>query len=451
MQNGKAALSIIGYNYKKQITPNQIIELLKPIYRDDDTDTEMSNSLFYPIRHKINKIGISKFFHTQLTKMNESENFSCNYCGKLGASALVSYIFPFITTLKRYPNIYSMGKIQSLNFCSRCMLISFAANSRWLFNVRSPLKSKTDFFSAIMFFSNNEIELRRFYRNFTERNLLPSWYTNIEILPQEFVSDSDNDNNYNETWFPEEFLALLVYFISRKIKRFNIVNKNLGAVLLSYNRTFSGMIPTTIYNSFDIVNDLFPFIKGVYNLSKNTKNENSFLILFKHLKKDVFSNQPDDYIFRGQFFRQLLLNRKFDWKTIQSIIMLKATEDKSIPFLKSFIITMCNELSLNLEKAAFSDGNKIGYNMGVKIKKNLENPKRLKKYIFDFRRCRRPKDFLSLLNLVQAQSESAIYDADIFVDDKFEIAKTGFLIGFSNAIFIKQKEQRDNNNTDGGK
>jgi hypothetical protein len=89
--------------------------------------------------------------------------------------------------------------------------------------------------------------------------------------------------------------------------------------------------------------------------------------------------------------------------------------------------------------------------MGVKIKKNLENPKRLKKYIFDFRRCRRPKDFLSLLNLVQAQSESAIYDADIFVDDKFEIAKTGFLIGFSNAIFIKQKEQRDNNNTDGGK
>ena len=453
MQNGKAALSIIGYNYKKQPTQNQISELLKPIYREDDTDTKISFSLFYPIRNQIknerNKIGFSKFFLKQLTKRIESKNFLCVYCGNQGSSEIISYIFPFITTIHKYPNIYSMGKIKSLNFCSKCMLISFAANSRWLFNVRNPT-NKIDFFSAIMFFANNEIELRRFYRNFTERNLLPSRYTNMEILPQEFASKRANENTYNATWFPEEFLALIIYFISKKIKRFNILNKNLGAILLSYNRNSSGAGATIIYNSFDIIDDLFPFIKGIYNLAKKTKNDDSFLILFKHLKKDLFSNKPDDYTFRRQFFRQLLLNKRFDWKTIQSIIMLKATEDKTIPFLKSFIITMSEELSLNSDKAVFAAGNNLGYRIGMKIKGYEINYKRLKKYIFDFRRCRRPKDFLSLLNLVQAQSESTVY-ADIFVNDKFEIAKTGFLIGFSNAIFTKENDKRNTDTTKGGK
>jgi hypothetical protein len=49
MQNGKAALSLIKYNYKLQPTQKNISELLNPIFQKNGKNTKLSYSLFYPL------------------------------------------------------------------------------------------------------------------------------------------------------------------------------------------------------------------------------------------------------------------------------------------------------------------------------------------------------------------------------------------------------------------
>lgn len=122
---------------------------------------------------------------------------------------------------------------------------------------------------------------------------------------------------------------------------------------------------------------------------------------------------------------------------IESLVILKASDNKTIPYLKSFITVLMDELSLT-GKDIFRDANNTGYSIGIAIKKKETNYKRLKKFLFDFRRRRRPEDLLDLLNLLQAHAETTLYNTDAFISpETFDMAKTGFLIGFSNAIIRK--------------
>lgn len=93
---------------------------------------------------------------------------------------------------------------------------------------------------------------------------------------------------------------------------------------------------------------------------------------------------------------------------------------------------------MSFEKTIFQSANEVGYHIGASLRKTETNPKRLKKTVYDFRRCRRPQELLDMLNLLQAQAETTVY-ADPFTHlQYFETAKTGFLIGLSNAIFTKK-------------
>ena len=106
--------------------------------------------------------------------------------------------------------------------------------------------------------------------------------------------------------------------------------------------------------------------------------------------------------------------------------------------LKPFILSMCDELILT-EKEIFEKANGVGYKIGSLLKKTKSNPNSRKKVIFNFRRCRKPMEFLDLLNLLQIQVETTVY-SNPFISEKenFEVAKTGFLIGLSNALFGKE-------------
>jgi hypothetical protein len=446
MQNGKAALSLIGYDISKLPSQKNFRSLLYPLYKRNGKGTKLAVLLFYPIynavaKEKRNRNGFASFFLKQITAKTNSK-LSCIYCGKNGAREMVSYVFPFITMIDKYPNIYSRGQIRSLNLCPQCMLISFAANSRLLFKANSPT-TKSDYISTVMFFSKDEKDLERFY-NFIEASLVPSSYTNMKI----FQKREDREYSYDKVWYPEELLAVLIDFISEKIADLKSLNKSLGALLFSCSRVSTGVSATTIYDSFEIINDLYPFIKAIDNLKSKTKNKNSFRILFRNLRKggdnsskglSSSKNNAGDFTDRRQFFRRLLIYRRLDWKLIESLVMLKASENRYIPFLKSFIFVLIDQLSLE-EKSTFQSASNTGYRFGKAVKENEKNPKRLKKLIFDFRRCRRLEDFLSLINLVQAQTENTVY-ADTFVHpEDFEITKTGFLIGFSNAIFETEKK-----------
>lgn len=401
---------------------------------------------FYPIYNKVNKkernkAGFAKFFHQALTKDPNSQ-LSCTYCGIQGANEMASYVFPFITKRDKYPNTYSWGEIKSLNFCPRCMLTSFAANNRLLFRAHSATR-KSDYISTVLFYSANDNQLAKFYSEFIQGTLAPTYYTNMRIL--ERVKKSQPE--YDILWYPEELLAVLIDYISTKIHDIRRLEKQLGALLFSCNRVSSGVSGTIIYDSFDIVDDLNPFIRGFHRLKQNTKKQDAFKIFFRNLRtgsinpivgaRTAFSTNIGDFTHRRNFFRKLLVHRRWDWKMIESLVILKASDNKTIPYLKSFITVLMDELSLT-GKDIFRDANNTGYSIGIAIKKKETNYKRLKKFLFDFRRRRRPEDLLDLLNLLQAHAETTLYNTDAFISpETFDMAKTGFLIGFSNAIIRK--------------
>lgn len=69
----------------------------------------------------------------------------------------------------------------------------------------------------------------------------------------------------------------------------------------------------------------------------------------------------------------MLVNRRWDWKTIESLVALKASDNKTIPYLKSFISVIMNELSM-LQKDLFEGANKIGNSIGKKLKTKETDP-----------------------------------------------------------------------------
>jgi|GEM_PF-4631564 len=159
MQNGLTALSKIGFREKGSLREQHVKSLLSPIYQKDGQRSRLSSSLFSnlsikPMKGETDKDRIAKHIYRRLSATNVNHKLSCIYCGNGGAKQAAKYIFPFITGREKYPNAYSMGNIDSLNFCSRCMLVSFASNSRWLFRA-STTKGGVEFISAIMFFSKN--------------------------------------------------------------------------------------------------------------------------------------------------------------------------------------------------------------------------------------------------------------------------------------------------------
>jgi hypothetical protein len=445
MQNGRVALSLVPHDIKKDPAGKVFRKLLYPLYRPNGRTTKLSFFLFYPIYNQVeerNMRGFAEFFHKALTR-KENSQLSCTYCGHEGANEMASYVFPFITMRDKYPNTYSWGEIRSLNFCSRCMLTSFAANNRLLFVANSPTR-KSDQISTVLFFSSNDNELAKFYSNFIEATLAPTYYTNMRILERVRRKPPD----YDKVFYPEELLAVLIDYISNEIHDLRRLGKQLGAMVFSCKRVSTGVSGTTIYDSFDIIDDLNPFIRGFYRFKQNVNNKDAFKIFFKNLRTTVvkkhevgspneYSIHQGDFIKRRHLFKGLLTYRRLDWKTIESIVMLKASENNIIPYLKSFISVIMDELSLS-ERDVFRDANNTGYDLGRTMKNKERNPKKLKKFLFDFRRCRRSPEFLTLLNLVQAQAETILYNTERFVSpEHFDMAKVGFLIGYSNAIFKK--------------
>jgi hypothetical protein len=446
MQNGLTALSKIGFREKGRLREQHVKNLLSTLYQTDGQRSRLSSYLYSNISIKPG-IGdtdidrIAKHIYRSLSAANVNHKLSCIYCGNDGAKQAAKYIFPFITGRDKYPNAYSMGKIDSLNFCSKCMLVSFASNSQWLFRA-STTKGGVEFISAIMFFSKNADALTIFYTSFIEKDLSPSIRSNMKIFQTEMQGVKlRHQYFYDRTWYAEELLAIFLDFLSNKIKLLKMLDKTLGALLFSFRRKLGTSNPTNIYDSFEVIDDLYPFIKAIARLKIRTRREDSFSILFANLREGGRSSLDiGGFVERNRFFRTLLIYRVINWKSVERLVMLKVSDRRSIPFLKPFITAMLEELSLSTASEIFEKGNRTGWDLGNKMKVKESNPNRLKKMIFDFRRCRTSDDFLSLVNLVQVQTGASITKDNVYAfvnTHDFEIAKPAFLIGFANAIFHK--------------
>ncbi len=295
----------------------------------------------------------------------------------------------------------------------------------------------------ILFFSYDDEVLKRFYDNFIQVLLKPTYFTNIDLPGVGKNKESDsNQYSYGRIWYPEDILAVIIDYISTKITQLYDIGENIGSLLFSFDRIPSGRNYINIYDSFDIIDDIYPFVKGFSLFKRKSNNPNSFIILFKSLLTN--NKNESDFILRRKILRNLLIFRRFDWKSIESLLMIKASENRSIPYVKSFILVLL-EIFL-LEKETFQSASNVGYKLGSLLKEIEGNPNRLKKFIFDLRRCRRLEDFLSIVNLMQTRASVSIFSKALFNNTNFEVIKVGFLIGYTNAIFESKKIEEKTTN-----
>ena len=455
MQNGKAALSMIGYDGSKDPNQKDFEKLLKPIFDIHGNTSKLSGILFAPILFLVTKPkpnkrrppyyvqgaggkanfrdGFAKFFAEKI-KENGNPTLDCMYCGENKALEIPSYAYPFITQKDKYPNAYSWGDVKSLALCQKCFLIGIAANNRIIFKAQQ-ITNHSAFISMILFFSKDEKDLSVFYKNFIDSTIVSKLFSNTNL----FEKSKPNAKGYDMVWYSEEVLFVFLHYISQKISRLHSIDKQLGATIFSYNFTKgTGGGGTKIYDSFEIIDSIDPFVSAIKKF--NEKNDiDAFKTFFRNLRFDEDYKKSGSFVLRRKFIRNLLIHKKIDWKIVEEFITLKMREDRIIPHMKSFIHVLLNELNMP-EKKEFDTVYKLGYRLGMETSKK-ENPNFGKKFMYQLKKTPNPPKFLETLQLLQSIIGALISKSDmlLFSEDqkKFRIRKTMFLMGFTNALISK--------------
>lgn len=413
IQNGETVI-------EEEITKDFIKNTLTSIFQQDGKNTAFSRAYFSQLNKNATNIdSLTEFIANSLEKQRESNNKTCSFCNKYGAFKLKGWIFPYVITKEKFPNIYSNGKVESLNICKKCAYKSILALNRVRFNAQKS--GNVEYLSYVMFFSNTTDNLRHFY-NVLQEDVKPNYFRNIT----EYLVD--------QVYYPYEFLAALLYNIAIRLEDYE--HYDLGAIII-------GLIPGSkkIYETVDIINYLNPIISICRHLY--TTNDKAFPILFYRLREEGRS-EPNLFIKRNIFFKTLLKFRSIDWTILEDILFYNISRNRSTPFITNFLYIIMEEFHMS-EKDLFEKVSNEGYKLGSELLRSEDNRRdRIKPILYELRRKRKLEEFLDAINLLQLKVEKQFYDKP-FKDnpEKFSRLKTFFLIGMTNAIFQSKGEKNE--------
>ncbi len=410
IQNGEA-------NYNDNINKDFIKDSLSNIFGKDGNHTAFSFAYFKQLNNK--NMGASKdtsfldaFSNYIYKTLNEKPtNKSCSICNTNGSFELKGWIYPFIISKDKFPNLYPNGKIEYLNVCKSCAYKSILAYKyiKFYFN--------GDNLSWILFFSDNASSLKRFINSAGgEKVMGAEYYTNVE---KNIIKDI--------IYYPYELLANLLYNISTKIEDYS--HYNLGAIVVGLTTGSK-----KIYSNGEIVNDLNPIIntfKELYN-----ENDKAFIPLFIGLRG--FTNSEDLHLKRNTFFKSIIVNKSINWSILEDILFHSIENNSSIPFIYDFLEIIMRELNLS-ERELFEEVSKEGWKIGNELKSiNNYEISKIKPMLYELRRKRKLEEFLDAINHLQLSIEKQFNDKPFKEHpERFVKLKTFFLIGMTNAIFTK--------------
>jgi len=403
-------------NYKDNITPDFIKDSLSNIFKKDGTHTAFSFAYFKQLNNKNMRASkdtnfldaFSNYIYETLNKKPSSK--SCTICNANGSFELKGWIYPFIISKDKFPNLYPNGNVEYLNVCNRCAYKSILVY-RYI-----KFYSNGNNLSWILFFSNNNESLKRFYNTWQEA--IPGvnqaeYYTNVKEKPIDKID------------YPYELLANILYKIAIKIEDYS--HYNLGAVVVGLATGSK-----KIYNNGDIVNDLNPIINTFKELYNN--NDNAFSLLFKGLSG--FTNNEDLHLKRNTFFKSIIVDRSINWSMLDDILFYNIENNHTIPFIYDFLEIIMRELHLS-ERELFEEVSKEGWKVGNELK-SMNDTSKIKPILYELRRKRKLEEFLDAINHLQLSIEKQFNDKPFKeYPEKFSKLKTFFLIGMANAIFAK--------------
>ncbi len=408
IQNGETVI-------EEPVTKELIKDALTPIFKHTGEHTMLSRAYF----KQLNKADINALSDYISKIEGESENSKniCSFCNKSGAFELKGWIFPFIIAKEKFPNLYANGKIV-INICRMCAYKSILAFKRIRFSTQ---KVKNNYYLCyVMFFADTRDNLKRFYNSALQESTNPTYYSNL------------TESLVDRIYYPYELITTLLYEIAVKAEDYEY---KLGAIVVGLSTDSK-----KIYDVVDVIDDLNPIIKAFKKLYN--KNDKAFPAFFRMRARGEID--PDISIKRNLFFKDLLKLRSINWRAIEDVLFYNISKDMSVPFIYLFLCTIMGQLKMN-EKELFESVSRTGYHLGKELLASENNKSgRVKQLLYELRRKRKMEEFLDAINLMQIKVERQFNDKP-FKDnpEKFNILKTFFLIGMTNAIFSRGEDNNE--------
>ena len=436
IQSGEARLREVEFDINN---PETIDELISPLFRSNGKMTILAQKYFRQLNIK-SKEDFMKKTATALSSMKVSKNKICFVCGKKGADKLKGWIFPFVITREKFPNISN-----EISICRECALKSFAAYTTAIFTTQG------NSLNYIIFFADNADELYIFRKEMRSavQEYLPEYYRNWKLTAL--------------IYYPFEFLAYITNDITEYMEtKKEIFDTNIGAIVVSVDVGGS----KKIYKTSSVVTNVNLIAKLLIEFRKNAKAahrekaerllekgieinpevaKDPFRTMFSFMKKEmkVVANKvtPDLFIARNAFFKELYQYKNINWKAVEEIIFYRAREDGTVPYLSQFLRTTLEVFNMS-DKELYDKVSSLGYNLGSALLQKGERFERAKQYLFELRRKRNLEEFLDQINLIQVYAETTIDDRPFRNNEKlFYKLKVFFLIGLANAIFQKKPQE----------
>lgn len=409
LQNGESVLE----NGSRPLDKKELKRILQPTFQKNGKFTKFSQTFF---RHLLctdlddllGKIGKS------LEKERWNPKVNCSLCGVSGAAKMKGWVFPFVISKDKFPNLYPNGRVETLTICKNCTEKSIAAYKRVKFSAQK------DYLSFVLFFSNDSKDLKKFYDSIQEM-----------VIPQFFRNWTDKQPDI--IYYPHEFLAYLLYNIATIKVEQKYLSRRLGALIFGLSTGSK-----KIYDNVNILDDLAPLISVFMEV--HTRNHNAFPFLFRRLREEGNDVNPGMFIKRNYFFRRLFIYKTIDWTVLEDILFYNVANNRNIPFINMFLLTLMGELHMS-EKEVYEHVSKEGYDVGKELLRAEGNDRdKAKTSLYELRRKRRMEEFLDVLNLIQIKTGKPLDDRPFKENpEAFNRLKTFFLIGMTNAIFRQEK------------
>lgn len=397
---------------------------LELIFQNDGKFTQVSQAFFKQLNAR-NLDDLAKRVQNSLSDAKKWKGKEkCSICDKPNTAKMKQWIYPFIIAKEKFPNIHPNGKVDTLYICSKCALKSIRAYGRIKFN------GQRDYLSFVLFFSTSAAELKEFYQT-QQEHPTPGFYRNWADKPPDII------------YYPYEFLVYILYNIASKQAEYGDIG--LGALVFGLSTGSK-----KIFDTADIVDNLNPIIVALRRFSGSHLGESrsdsqgrsyDFTFLFKRLRKGGQDVDPGMFIDRNLFFKSILKEKKIDWYILEDILFYNVANDRNIPFIKPFLLTLMEELHM-AEKEIFEQVSSEGYRIGISLLDAEKDRDKAKRYLYELRRKRRMEEFLDAINLIQLEAEKNLDDRPFKEHPElFHKLKVFFLIGMANAIFSRGKEE----------
>lgn len=435
MQNGEAAFAAkLGRTKVDAIDKKQAMRLIKPLFQPNGKLTSFSYKMFGQLNAR-NREDVAGKIARKLHGLKEREGRTCSFCGKSAGAKLKGWMYPFIITKEKFPNLYPSGQVETLNTCKACAWKSIAAYSNAIFQTKRV--GEESYTSVNLFFADTSEQLQAYLR------------TLQDALVTDYFQNVSRKVNYDVTYYPHEFLFSLIYYLSNQIReQEEFSERRIGALVLGYK--MHGGSRKVIYDTVQVIQNLTPIIRALRTFNDSptmkkakAKGVDPLVLLFRSQRGGLRGVRlgPHVFIERERFLRSLLAEGRIDWLSLEQMIFTRLGEDRSLPFLNDFLLAMMKELGMN-EKELYEQVSGEGYHLARNLLAG-DTVHSAKAKAYELRRARRMEEFLGKLNLLQLDTESRLDDRPFRENESmFQKLKVFFLIGFCNGLFSGRHEKK---------